>query len=86
MHKFAVYAAESWDPIDDVAPKVKIIALFDDAVILSDSQFGAPVDRCAWKSSKHHHHFPIKEDCILFFNDREDIHIELFAAAAQPVA
>lgn len=86
MHKPAVQTADSRNPIDNVSPKIKIIALVDDAVVLIKGQLRAAIDGRTGPISKHHLHLPLEENFWPLLDYRGDFHIKLLAAIGQPLA
>ena len=58
----------------------------DDAVIVSEGQLGAAVDRGAGELLEHHGHGPLEECDVALYNHIRDVHVQLLAAVRQPVA
>jgi hypothetical protein len=79
-HKLAIGFFEIWDPIEDVTPHVKIIALVDDPTILMEDQLGAPIHRSIGIFIESHGHDPIKKNGIGFFGNGENFHLYPFTA------
>jgi hypothetical protein len=86
MHEFPICAAERGNAIQNSTPKIKIIPLVNDPVIVTKSKFSASKQRGAWKFLEHHQHFPFQKDLTVIHDTREDIHIDLLATRGKPVA
>jgi hypothetical protein len=86
VHEFSVGTLEPWDAIEDIAPEIVIVSLFDDAVVFTECEFCAPEHWRTGKFFKHHGHLPFKEDLVFVLRDRRNIHAQLFATQCQPIA
>jgi hypothetical protein len=84
FQEFPVGVVKVGDAIEDIPPQIKIIPLMDDPVILTDGQLGAAEEWCGWIFIERQHHLPLEEDVTGFFDDREDLHVELPAAFYEP--
>ena len=69
MHEFSVGTLEPGDAVEDIAPEIVVVALFDDAVVCAEGEFCAPKHGCAGKFLKHHCHFPFKEYLVFVLCD-----------------
>lgn len=85
MHESSVGTLEPGDAIEDIAPEIVVVALFDDAMIVTKGEFCAPEHGCTGKFLEHHGHLPFKEDLAFVLGDRRNIHAQLFAAFRQPI-
>jgi len=86
VQEVSVHAVEPGDRVEDIPPHIEIIPLVNDAVVLTDGQFGAAKngrDRVLFKA---HFHFPLEEHHIGFHHDGLDFHVQLFTTFGQPVA
>ena len=72
--------------IENIAPEVVIVALFDDAIVFAEGEFCAAEHGRAGKFLEDHGHLPFHEDLILRLGNGRNIHAELFAAFCQTVA
>ena len=86
MHEFSVGTLEPGDAIEDIAPEVVVVALFDDAMVCAEGEFCAAEHGGAWKFLEHHRHLPFKEDLVFVLCNGRNIHAQLFAALCQPIA
>ena len=86
MHEFSVGTMEPGDLIEDIAPEVVIVALFDDAIVFTKGEFCTAEHGRAGKIIEDHGHLPFHEDLVFILCDRRNIHVELFAALREPIA
>ncbi len=86
VHEFSVRMLEPGDAIENIAPEIVIVALFDDAVIFTKGEFCTAEHGRAGKFLEHHGHFPFKEDLVFVLRNGRNIHAQLFAALRQPIA
>jgi hypothetical protein len=84
--KIPICPAKIGYAIKDVPPKIKIIPLVDNFVILAKSQSGAAEH---WRTGifiEHHDHLPFDENDIGIFHDGLDLHVQLFTTLGQSIA
>ena len=86
MHEFSIRTMEPGNLIEDIAPKVVIVALVDDAIVFTKGEFCAAEHGCAGKFLEDHGHLPFHEDLILRLCNGRNIHVELFAALCESIA
>ena len=86
MHEFSVGTMEPGDAVENIAPEIVIVALFDDAVVCAKGELCTAEHRCAGKFLEHHGHFPFKEDLVFVLGNGRNIHTQLLAALCQPIA
>ena len=86
MHEFSVRKLEPGDAVEDIAPEIIIVALLDDAVVVTKGELCAPEHGSAGKFFKYHGHFPFEEDLVFTLRDGRNIHAQLFATLCQASA
>ena len=86
MHKASIWTTEIGNTIEDVAPKIVVIPLFDDTTVRSQGQLAAAKDRMTRKFTEDHLHLPFEENDIPVLSNGVYVHVQLFAAVCQAVA
>ncbi len=75
MHKPTIKLAEARDIVEDVAPKVKVIALADDQPLIVQRQLRAAIECGHREFLEHHRHFPFQEDGVTRLRHILDLHV-----------
>ena len=83
VHEPAIGAVEPRNAVEDVAPEIVVVALFDDPAVVAEGEFRAAVDWRTGPVPELHLHFPLQEDVAALHHDRADVHVDLLAAPGE---
>ncbi len=61
VHEFPIQTPQPGDAVEYSSPKIEIVPLENDPVVIAESKLRASVKRGAGKFLKLHHHLPLKK-------------------------
>jgi len=81
----SIWPAEVRNAVKDIPPKIEIITLMDDAMIITEFQPGTAKYRCAGIFIETHDHLPLDEHHVAILKHVLDFHGQLLAAFCQAI-
>jgi hypothetical protein len=78
-----IWLSKVGDTVENISPKVEIVPLMNDLVILVQCELGTTIDRSGRVFVEHHYHLPIEKYLPRIHSYRFDLHVQLLASPGE---